>query len=230
MRIFAALRYSEWSMKRKLFGYMFLLAVLLLLSLLSGLLLIGRFDSAGKNAYEALDLQIEVFEKDVFSSFDRLAAAGIQLSEDTAALLDEYCTQQDISFDELNDAASRITAVQTLLLEPLRQKLLQENCSGIFVMLDATANSTLDGADHSRTGLYLQRSGYKTPNKNIFLYRGLAEVGRRHDLVLHNNWKLEFRSDVFPNYDKIVANAALPLDEAYLLTELAALRSAPAIS
>lgn len=65
MRIFSAFRYSEWSLKRKLFGYMFLLATLLLLALVTGLFLFGRFDSAGKNTYEALDIQLEVFEKDV---------------------------------------------------------------------------------------------------------------------------------------------------------------------
>ena len=54
MRIFSAFRYFEWSLKRKLFGYMFLLATLLLLALVTGLFLFGRFDSAGKNTYEAL--------------------------------------------------------------------------------------------------------------------------------------------------------------------------------
>lgn len=82
MRIFSAVRYSEWSMKRKLFGYMMLLAALLIAALVIGLLLFGRFESAGKNTYEVLDIQMDNFEKDVFNHFEGLAASSIDLSED----------------------------------------------------------------------------------------------------------------------------------------------------
>ncbi|MBQ3076549.1 MAG: helix-turn-helix domain-containing protein [Clostridia bacterium] len=218
MRIFSAPPYSEWSMRRKLFGHMLLLAILLLLTLLAGLLLTGRFDSAGKNAAEALELQMEMFEKDVATAFSRLAAAGISLTEDLAVLLDAHCAARGLTVEDLSDNAAEIAAVQELLLEPLRQKLLQENCSGVFLMLEATANRRLAGAAHSRTGLYLQRSGYKTANKSVSLYRGLAEVGRRHHLVLHNSWRLEFRTDVFPNYKEAAALAGRPREEAWMLT------------
>lgn len=112
MRIFSAFRYSEWSLKRKLFGYMFLLATLLLLALVTGLFLFGRFDSAGKNIYEALDIQPEVFEKDVSTHFDKLAAAGIHLSECTTEFLEKYLAERELSFDQLNDAKAEIAGIQ----------------------------------------------------------------------------------------------------------------------
>lgn len=220
MCIFSAFRRSEWSMKRKLFGYMFLLTILLLLALASGLLLLGRFGSTEKNIYEVLDIQMEVFEKDVFTHFDRLAAASIQLSLDTTALLEEHLSEQKITFQELNDKQVQIAGVQEELIELLQQKLLQENCSGVFVMLDVTVNSTVADADRSRAGVYLQQNGYKTTDDSILLYRGLSETGKRHDILPHRKWRLEFRTDLFPNYDKILSYAAaLPSEEAYLLTD-----------
>ena len=126
MRIFSVFRYSEWSLKRKLFGYMLLLAMLLLVALVIGLVLFGRFNSTAKNTYEALDIQLKVFEKDVSTHFDKLAAAGIHLSESTAEFLEDYLAERKLSFDQLNDTNAEITSIQEELIEQLRQKMLQE--------------------------------------------------------------------------------------------------------
>ena len=219
MRIFSAFRYSEWSLKRKLFGYMFLLATLLLLALVIGLFLFGRFDSAGKNTYEALDIQLEVFEKDVSTHFDTLAAAGIHLSESTTGFLEEYLAERELSFDQLNDAEAEIAGIQEELIENLRQKLLQENCSGIFVMLDATVNSSVANAERSRTGLYLQQTGYQNSDESILLYRGLSDTGKRHGVMPHRKWTLEFRTDLFPNYSEICTLGSAQPEDAYYLTD-----------
>ncbi|MBQ6808414.1 MAG: hypothetical protein IJP07_04545 [Firmicutes bacterium] len=219
MRNLFAFRHPEWTLRRKLFGYMLLLAALLLLALVSGLFLFGRFDSVGKNIYESLDVQMDNFEKDISTHLEGLAAASIQLSLDTTALLESYLAEQGISFPELNDSQPQITAVQDRMLESLRQKLLQENCSAAFVMLDVTVNSSLEDAAFSRSGLYLQQSGYNSLNKSTLLYRGPAEIGKQHGLVPHRKWRLEFRTDMFPSYSQILSGAMPPLEEAYLLTD-----------
>ena len=219
MRLFSVFDRFGRSMRRKLFGYMLLLALLLLLALACGLLLFGHYDSARKNAYEALDIQMEVFEKDVASHFERLAAAAIRLSEDTTVLLEDYLAEKNLSFADLNDVAARIASVQELLMEPMAQKMQQEDCSGIFVLLDATVNRAAGDAEKSNTGVYLQRSGYKNSDESVLLYRGLTAVAKRHGIVPHRKWQLEFRTDVFPNYAEIAARASQPLEKAYLLTD-----------
>jgi len=219
MHILTALKHSKWSMRRKLFGYMFLLAALLLLALISGLILFGRFANTGETTYEALDIQMEMFQRDVFAHFDRLAAASIELSEDVGFFLEMYLSEKEISLDDLNDAEDEITALQDAMLEPLRQRLLQEDCSGVFVMLDATINSAVEHAAHSRTGIYLQQSGYKTLDKTILLYRGQTQNGKDHEILPHRKWQLEFRTDRFPNYEQVLSCASLPPEQAYLLTD-----------
>ena len=178
MRIFSAFQYPKWSMRRKLFGYMFLLVALLLLALVTGLFLFGRFDSAERRTFESLDIQMEVFEKDVSAHFDRLAAASIQLSEDMTHSIEGYLAEHEITFAELNDSGDDIASVQEALIEPLRSTLLRENCSGAFVMWDATVNHSVANADYSRMGLYLQQNGYKSTDESVLLYRGLSDVGK----------------------------------------------------
>ena len=86
MRILKALKYSKLSLRAKLFGYMFILTTLLLLALVSGLVIFGQFDSIGESTYESLDVQMEWFQRDVSTHFDRLAAASIELSQIQAFL------------------------------------------------------------------------------------------------------------------------------------------------
>lgn len=219
MRVFSAFRYPKWSMRRKLFGYMFLLVALLLLALMTGLFLFGRFDSAEKRTFESLDIQMEVFEKDVSAHFDRLAAASIQLSEDMTHSIEEYLSEYNITFAELNDSGEDIARMQEALIEPLRSTLLQENCSGVFVMWDATVNHSVANADYSRTGLYLQQNGYKNTDESVLLYRGLSDVGKKHGIMPHRKWRLEFRTDLIPNYSEVLALAGQPLAKSYFLTE-----------
>lgn len=219
MRIVSAFHYPMWSMKRKLFGYMFLLTAILLLALMTGLFLFGRFDSTERRTFESLDIQMEVFEKDVSTHFSGLAAASLHLSEDMTVFLEEYLADQEISFPDLTNSGEDIALIQELMIEQLRQSLLQENCSGVFVMWDATVNQSVPNAEHSRTGLYLQQNGYKSTDESVLLYRGLAEVGKKHGIMPHRKWRLEFQTDNIPNFSDICPLANLPLDDSYYLTK-----------
>jgi len=219
MRFVPRLLQSRSSMRRKLFGYMLLLAMLLLLALTVGLFLFERFDSPEKRTFESLDIQMEVFEKDVKTHFDGLAAASLRLASDMSTVMDDYLAMREIDFEALNDAEADIAAVQERLIEPLRHNLLQENCSGVFVLWDATVNRRVADAEQSRMGLYLQQNGYKSVDDSILLYRGLTEVGKKHGVMPHRKWRLEFQTDRIPQFEALCALAQQPAEKRYCLTE-----------
>ena len=214
---------SGWSLKRRLFGYMLLLASLLLLVVMTGLFLFGQFNSAEKNTFNALDMQMEVFEKDIETHFDSIAAAGIALSENMTDSLESYLNTMGLDFDDLNDNPESILQLQNILIDPLVQQLMREDCSGVFLMLDATVNTFVEYADVSRTGLYLQTNGYASIDNSILLYRGSAEIAKEHGIMPHRKWHLEFRTDLFPNYDDICNNASRPADRTYRFTDVVTL-------
>lgn len=105
-----------------------------------------------------------------------------------------------------------------MLLGQLSQKLQYHNCSGIFVMLDATVNSQVEDAAFSRTGLYLHHNRYQNDD-DMVLFRGIASLGKSNNVMPHRKWRLEFRTDLFSDYDKVVANAKLPMNQSYMLTD-----------
>ncbi|MBR7137335.1 MAG: LuxR family transcriptional regulator, partial [Clostridia bacterium] len=215
-----AFHYSAWSLRRKLFGYMLLLTMLLLLALVGGLLFFELFDSVEKRTHEALDIQLEIFEKDVSSHFENLAAAGLQLSHAIGGYLDDYLAEEEIGLTALNDDTQRLEQIQREWIEPLQETMQKENCSGVFFMLDATVNSGVADAEYSRAGLYLQRNGYQdSTDESLLLYRGPAELGKTAGIMPHRKWRLEFRTDLFPNYRELCACAEKTRVESYLLTD-----------
>ncbi len=207
------------TMKRKLFGYMFALTTLLIVLLVIGMALFGRFNSTIVDTRDSLDMQMDVFEKDVTSHFDRLAAAGIILSEDVSDIVSDSLKKYGVAFDEIGGNADVLDSVQNAVIPVLREKLLQEHCSGAFVFVDATVNPTLKGAEQSKSGVYLQVSDYQSTDDSVVMYRGNSEIGKAHGLDIHRKWHLEFSADGFPDYGKIASLITLPLDEAYYLTE-----------
>jgi len=218
MEMISALHYTKWSLMRRLFVSMLLLAVLLLIILSAGLALFGQTNSTADLYYDTLTMQMDVFERDITTHFDHLAASAIILSEDMSAILDQTLLQEGCSFAALTDSADGIAALQEAMLEPLLHRMLQTNCSGAFVMLEATVNSGLSDADCSRTGLYLQTSGYHLSPTEVLLYRGSSDIAKEHGIMPHRKWRLEFRTDLFPEYMEIVQNAALPPETAYRIS------------
>ena len=99
------------------------------------------------------------------------------------------------------------------------RSLRRTSCSGAFVLLDATVNTRMEGAEHSRAGLYVQKSGADTPTVPLLLYRGSAEVGKARSVMPHRKWRMEFQTDQFPDYDRWMTPSSTQLYQAYTLTE-----------
>lgn len=207
------------TLKRKLFAYMFLLVALLVLLLLLGMYFLGSYTGTKQRVAETLEYRSQTFEQQITSHYGNLAVMGIQLSEQTADCIGRYLAENELKFDALNNSQTHIAGVQEVLIEPLHRKLLEADCSGAFLVLDAQVNSAVANADTSRSGLYLQRNSLDSTDTRILLYRGLADVGKRHDAMPHRKWRLEFDTAIFPDYDRLAATAALPIEQSYRLTE-----------
>ena len=59
----------------------------------------------------------------------------------------------------------------------------QTDCSGAFILLGASLSS--DPAADSHAGLYVQRGNAEHTTGELLLYRGMADIGRRHKVMPH---------------------------------------------
>lgn len=191
-------RLPRRSMKTKLFLYMLVPVILILVLLASCLSLFDRFKTPKDTLAERLDMQAMSFEQQLLSHRNSLITVGAYLSGDAATLIEAYLADAGISFDELSDGA-RLADLQERIIEPLRQYLLQAECSGAFVLLNATAGK--NAAEPTRSGLYLQVNGYEADRREIILYRGIPSVGKAHGIMPHRKWRLEAQQNVIRGWD-----------------------------
>lgn len=208
------------TLRRKLFISMCVLALLLCALFFAGLSLIGSFTGTKSRISEELAFQTKHFERQIETYYDNLAVMSVQLSQTTSQLMEAYLSTHELTLEDVNTSKEHIACLQELLIDPLRQKLWEADCTGAFVMLEAQVNADVENADTSRTGIYLGRNSLERSDTRVLLYRGLAEVGKAHGCMPHRKWRLEFDTSLFPTYDTLKAEAAFPLDESYRLTDV----------
>ena len=207
------------SMSSRLLWPCLLLAALLLLTFGAALFLFASLHNTKKDTTRSLEIQYSVFQNDMERYFDQLAVMGVNLSEDMGALVDRQLASREMTFDQLNDSPEVLNALEEEMIEPLCRSLRRTSCSGVFVLLDATVNTRMEGAGYSRAGLYVQKGGADTPTVPLLLYRGSADVGKTHSVMPHRKWRMEFQTDQFPDYDRWMTPSSTPLYQAYTLTE-----------
>lgn len=192
-------------MKHKLFWYMLALALIVLSFLGCGLFFFGHFSTAKESVENNLAFQMRTYERQVSKYFEDMTRMGNSLSYSVAQKTNAYLASEGIAFDDLNDDATRIAELQNILFDKLGIELMKTDCSGAFLMLDATVNTHIDGAEYSKTGLYFQRASLDETDETLLLYRGISDIGRNRDVMPHRQWRLEFNLANLPDGDKVLA-------------------------
>lgn len=210
--LLAKLKRANPSMRNRLLRYMGALAALLLTALLSGLFLLGQLKSPREEIHRSLTFQLEAFRTDMNSLWRSVSAMCVHLSEDMTALIEE----QSPRFAALNGSVDAIESLQEAMLEPLCQYARQADCSGAFVLLNASLTRSAD----SHGGIFVQRSDAEHTVSDLLLYRGMADVGRLRSVMPHRKWAQEFTLSDFPGLADHLERAAAPLETACRTTEL----------
>ena len=206
------LKYAKPSMRRRLFLYMGALAALLLVVLFAALLLLGRLKSPRAETKRSLTFQMDAFLSDMTSLWRNVSVMGVHLSEDMTAIIEA----QAISLSSLNGSAETMEELQEAMLESLCQYARQADCSGAVVLL----NAALHAGDGSYGGIYVQRGNAEHTTSALLLYRGMADIGRRHQVMPHRKWAQEFSLSDFPSFSQHLEAASTPIERSCRTTEL----------
>ena len=194
---------KERSMKRKLFVYMFFLVTTISITLLMGLFLFGRLGTTEQDFHKDLTTQSEYFTKNMENYWDDLASMNIALADNMEAILETTLANQGLTFQQLQDNPNAIYSLENDMIQPLGQYLERSNCSGAYVQLDTTINSTLDNAQTQRSGVYLQKTTMSYSKEDLILYRGIANIGKKHGIMPHRKWRQEFDITLVPDYEEL---------------------------
>lgn len=200
------------SMKKRLTVYMITLGLILAAALIAGLFFFNQLKSPQEELCTSLSFRMEAFESDMKSMWRNVSVMGVHLSEDMSAIVQ----RQTSKLSALDGSADAMERLEEAMLEPLCQYVRQADCSGAFVVL----NTSLVSADSSFSGLYVQRSNAAHTTSGLLLYRGMADIGRRHDVMPHRKWAQEFDLSEFPGFTRYLEAASASIERNCCTTPL----------
>ena len=190
------------SLRRRFILYI-ISAIALVLSLVLLLLsLFGIMNPANAQIMEVLDAQLLSYADNVEHDYNKIAACAISFADQIETALQNFQTENNLSFEELKNNPDALSALQKDLYGTVYLNLQLAPSSGVFYILDTTVNS------HSETpyfnGVYLKCINLyseTTVNNEIALYRGSFSTGKEASLSFHSGWRNEMRTDFFDHCD-----------------------------
>ena len=194
------------SMRRKLSLYWLSTGIAVLAALLLVLSLLGVFSGSSRKLQSSLSLQHQNTCSAITDHMDALEAGCLSLSRQISGEITDLLSA-GWRFGDLNDNPELISMLEGSLYPFLNTSLRSSRCSGVFVCLNATCNTSSPDAEHSRMGLYLRYSdlsGVNTANKHLVYFRGVPDVARAEKTQMHNRWNLEMDTRLIPGYEEMM--------------------------
>ena len=192
--------------------------VALLLSFSIVLISVFGLFSPHKTATKALELQMERTTQRIETYFGNTAAEGIHLSQQIAKEIKRTLREKGATFADVADNQSLIALLETNAYPLLYNSLRIADCSGAFIIFDATVNTKHPNAKNSRCGVYLKLANINTSkpvSPDVLLARGIHEIGHNNNHIFHNKWELEFTISRIPFYRTVIENASDDLITCY---------------
>ena len=199
-------------MQRKLMLYWVSMILVIFAAVILLLSVAGAFSQNDEQLHEVMELQLKNTQDNLISHLDRLTAQSLNLSKELSREIEGALVREGITLQEVNDDPERLLKLQQVMYPLVNTTLQTANCNGAYVILDATANTTLEEADHSRSGIHLRYTNLSASSPvtpTVVYFRGIPDIARQKDLELHNRWNLEFDTDLIPGCRELMNS---PLD------------------
>ena len=183
------------SMRLRLFGMLLLFLNAILMGFLLILFLTGTFHSGMQATRELLENELSYRAQNVYRSFGDISVQGVTLAGELSQSLEWHLAERGAVPAGLGEDTALLEELLGEELARLSGALEKARSSGVFLILDATVNPELEGAEHSRAGLYLKNL---EPNivsntaANLRYMVGPMAVARERGLYTLPQWRMEF--------------------------------------
>ena len=160
---------------------------------------IGGFGRTEEKIARALEQQLYQSSEEVEEELEEYAGYALQMSKRLGKELDDFLEMKETTLSDLNNKGELLTEAQDILYTETNTTIRMGRSSGAFAVLDATVNTEIANAAHSRSGVYLRLinvSSNVVLSPETILFRGSPEIARAYGLELHNRWNLEFNTEV----------------------------------
>ena len=186
------------SMRLRLALYLISALVMLMSLILLLLNYFGILNPVNRQIMDGMEVQLSGYARDVERVYDKIAAYAISFAEQMESEIQNYLSDNGITFDDLENDTQAITDLQCKLYDTVYLNMQLTPSSGAFYLLDTTVNSKTATPYYSGIYLkYINLNSDNTVNNDFSLYRGSFVVGNTNGITFHSGWKNELRTNFF---------------------------------
>ncbi len=158
----------------------------------------GITNPSERQIMEALDLQLSIYADDIKQDYDQIAAYAISFSEQLETDIQDYLSENGLSFHELDNNVEAVTELQCDLYNTVYLYMQLAPSSGAFYILDTSVNTKTETPFYNGIYLkYINLNSENTVNNDFSLYRGSFVTGDTNDITFHSGWRNEMETDFF---------------------------------
>ncbi|HOC06494.1 MAG: helix-turn-helix transcriptional regulator [Bacillota bacterium] len=182
-------------MRVRLFIFFLAFLLLIMAGVLAILFASGIFKSSYNESYKFMERELTSIADHIHQDFNTVTVHSLELARRLTLNLEREFLELKISPDNLQEHPELLEGILGRQMSLLASSLEQARSSGVILILDATVNPGLPGAEHSKAGLFIKNM---EPNivsasfSNLRFLRGPTSVARNHKMELLPQWRMEF--------------------------------------
>jgi len=196
LRIYIVERWSTGSrtLRVHIEQYLYIFGLVAVLGIAVVLFLTNNIFPGRNNVSSVISREVELISASVDEHMSGMTAEAINFSETLSADIEYRLGEAGITFAELESHPELLFDLLDRATDRVILALARANCSGVYLVLNASINPSLPNAEYSRAGIYLRRIEPKRiGNASEMLYlRGFTAFAQRRNMTLQANWDLEF--------------------------------------
>lgn len=206
-KIIWQIKSESLSMRRRFILYI-ISAIVMVISLILLLLNVsGIINHTNTKIIDILDTQLLSYADSIEHDYDKTAAYAISFAEQLETEIQDYLTENNLSFEDLENNTESLTDLQTRLYDVVYLNMQLAPSSGAFYILDTTVNTSSEKPLYNGIYLkYINLYSESTVNNDISLYRGSYTTGKNNNLVFHSGWQNELATDFFNSQKNIFSD------------------------
>lgn len=194
--------------------------ITIMLSILLILVSTGVFNFGMKQHTTLFEKELTHISQNIYDDFADLSLNSVYLSEQLSKSIEDYLLDNGIMPWELSKHPDIINNILEQEFDKLLGGLQKSKSSGTFLILNATINPNIDGAENSRAGLLLKNmeAAVNSIYYDIRYMCGPSFIGRSNNIPFLPQWKMEFdvkEADYYHIPIQRATNSGLPLSRLY---------------
>lgn len=182
-------------LQRRLFAFFAMSGAAVILLFVSLLLLFDITGSGTSEVRQFVQSDLSHISEDIGTNFGRLSVQGVSFSEVIASNADGFFKGNGISTEQLKEHPELIKPFLAAQMQAMTGAMEYNLCSGVFLLLDATVNPSLENAQYSRAGIFLKKTdpnAVSAVGSDIYYLRGPSSIARENGINLMGQWRMEF--------------------------------------